>query len=49
MDIRFTKRELDIMGVLWTRGPSTVAEVREALEDDLVGVTRLVGHSFRMI
>ncbi len=35
MEIRFTKRELDIMGVLWTHGPSTVAEVREALEDDL--------------
>ena len=35
MEIRFTKRELDIMGALWTQGPSTVAEVREALEDDL--------------
>ncbi len=35
MEIRFTPRELDIMGVLWTDGPSTVAEVREALEDDL--------------
>ncbi len=35
MEIRFTKRELDIMGVLWTRGPSTVTEVGEALEDDL--------------
>ncbi len=35
MEIRFTKRELDIMGVLWRHGPSTVAEVREALEDDL--------------
>ncbi len=35
MEIHFTKRELDIMGVLWTHGPSTVAEVREALEDDL--------------
>jgi len=34
-EIRFTDRELDIMGVLWTRGPSTVAEVQEALEDDL--------------
>ena len=27
MDIRFTPRELDIMGVLWDRGPSTVSEV----------------------
>lgn len=35
MEIRFTPRELDIMGVLWSRGPSTVAEVREALDDDL--------------
>ena len=35
MEIRFTKRELDIMGALWTQGPSTVGEVREALEDDL--------------
>jgi predicted transcriptional regulator len=34
-DFRFTDRELDIMGVLWSRGPSTVAEVQEALEDDL--------------
>jgi len=35
MEIRFTQRELDIMGVLWNRGPSTVAEVQEALEDEL--------------
>ena len=35
MEIRFTRRELDIMDVLWTHGPSTVAVVREALEDDL--------------
>lgn len=35
MDIRFTERELDIMAVLWTRGPSTVAEVQQALEDQL--------------
>jgi predicted transcriptional regulator len=31
----FTDRELDIMAVLWERGPSTVAEVRERLSDDL--------------
>ncbi len=41
MEIRFTKRELDIMGVLWTHGPSTVTEVREALEDDLAHNTVL--------
>src|SRR5512134_1703145 len=35
MEIRFTERELDIMAVLWSRGPSTVAEVQEALEDEL--------------
>ena len=31
----FTDRELDVMAVLWSRGPSTVAEVRERLSDDL--------------
>ncbi len=35
MEIQFTERESDIMAVLWERGPSTVAEVREALEDAL--------------
>lgn len=35
MSIRFTPRELDIMAVLWKRGPCTVAEIREALADDL--------------
>lgn len=35
MEIRFTERELDIMGVLWSRGPSTVGEVLEALEDEV--------------
>lgn len=33
--VRFTDRELDIMRVLWDRGPGTVAQVREALPDDL--------------
>jgi BlaI family penicillinase repressor len=31
----FTQRELDIMGVLWEHGPSTVAEVRARLADPL--------------
>ena len=31
MEISFTDSEADIMGVLWRRGPSTVAEVREEL------------------
>lgn len=35
MEIQFTDREVDIMEVLWERGPSLVAEVREALPDPL--------------
>lgn len=31
MSVAFTERELDLMAVLWDRGPSTAAEVREAL------------------
>jgi BlaI family transcriptional regulator, penicillinase repressor len=41
MEISFTDRELDVMTVLWERGPSTVAEVREALEDELAYTTVL--------
>lgn len=41
MEVRFTPRELDIMDVLWSRGPSTVAEVQAALEDDLAYTTVL--------
>ena len=41
MDIIFTERELDIMAVLWERGPSTVAEVRAALLDRLAYTTVL--------
>jgi BlaI family transcriptional regulator, penicillinase repressor len=37
----FTDRELDIMAILWHRGPSTVAEVRERLSDDLAHNTVL--------
>ena len=37
----FTDRELDVMAVLWDRGPSTVAEVRENLEDPLAYTTVL--------
>jgi BlaI family transcriptional regulator, penicillinase repressor len=37
----FTERELDIMAILWHRGPSTVAEVRERLSDDLAHNTVL--------
>lgn len=41
MEIRFTARELDIMTVLWERGPSTVAEVQETLSDELAYTTVL--------
>lgn len=41
MDIYFTDREADIMQVLWQRGPSTVAEVREGLSDELAYTTVL--------
>ncbi len=40
-DISFTDRELDVMAVLWQRGPSTVAEVRELLADPLAYTTVL--------
>lgn len=41
MDVQFTDRELDVMRVLWDRGPSTVAEVQESLADDLAYTTVL--------
>lgn len=41
MDIAFTDRELDVMDVLWERGPSTVAEVQESLVDELAYTTVL--------
>ena len=41
MDIQFTDRELDIMDVLWEQGAATVAEVRDALTDDLAYTTVL--------
>jgi predicted transcriptional regulator len=41
MEIQFTDRELDVMGVLWERGAATVAEVQEALPDELAYTTVL--------
>ena len=41
MEISFTDRELDVMGVLWDRGGGTVAEVRERLADELAYTTVL--------
>src|SRR3977135_1148142 len=41
MDIQFTDREIDVMDVLWGRGPSLVGDVRAALKDDLAYTTVL--------
>lgn len=41
MEINFTERELDVMGVLWDAGDATVAEVRERLPDELAYTTVL--------
>lgn len=41
MNIRFTARELDVITVLWDLGPSTVAEVQNALDDELAYTTVL--------
>src|SRR5262249_29918532 len=41
MDIQFTDREIDVMDVLWERGPSLVGEVRDALKDALAYTTVL--------
>jgi predicted transcriptional regulator len=41
MDIQFTDREIDVMAVLWERGPSLVGDVRAALKDDLAYTTVL--------
>ncbi len=34
-DLHFPPRELAVMGILWRLGSATVAEVRDALEEDL--------------
>lgn len=41
MEISFTDRELDVMGVLWDLGSASVAEVRDRLHDDLAYTTVL--------
>ncbi len=41
MRVVLTDREAEFMEVLWERGPSTVAEVREHLSDDLAYTTVL--------
>jgi BlaI family transcriptional regulator, penicillinase repressor len=35
MEISFTERELDVITVLWDHGPSTAAEVRAHMGEDL--------------
>lgn len=41
MDLTFTRRELDVMAILWDLGSATVAEVRDRLDDDLAYTTVL--------
>jgi BlaI family penicillinase repressor len=41
MEINLTDREASLMEVLWEQGPSTVAEVRECLADELAYTTVL--------
>ena len=41
MDIVLADREAEIMEVLWDHGPSTVAEVRDRVPDDLAYTTVL--------
>lgn len=41
MDVAFTERELDVMGVLWEHGPATVAEVQDRMPDVLAYTTVL--------
>ena len=35
MSTRLTRRELDLMSILWERGSGTVAEILEELDDDI--------------
>ena len=41
MQVTFTDRELDVMAVLWAEGASTVADVRDRLDDPLAYTTVL--------
>jgi predicted transcriptional regulator len=43
-DLHLTKRELDIMGVLWERGEATVTEVRDRVDPDLAytGISSMI-------
>jgi BlaI family penicillinase repressor len=39
--VQLTRRELDVMAVIWDKGSATVAEVRDGLRDDLAYPTVL--------
>jgi BlaI family penicillinase repressor len=41
MSVTLSNREAEIMAVLWEQGPSTVAEVKQKLSDDLAYTTVL--------
>lgn len=41
MSVHLTRRELDVMAVIWERGSATVAEVKAGLADDLAYPTVL--------
>ncbi|MHB1864448.1 MAG: BlaI/MecI/CopY family transcriptional regulator [Gemmatimonadaceae bacterium] len=41
MTVHLTRRELDVMSVLWQRGSATVAEARNGIADDLAYPTVL--------
>jgi predicted transcriptional regulator len=43
-DLHLTKRELDIMGVLWELGEATVTEVRDRVDPDLAytGISSMI-------
>jgi len=41
MAVHLTRRELDVMAVIWERGSATVAEVKAGLADDLAYPTVL--------
>lgn len=41
MSVHLTRRELDVMSVIWERGSATVAEVKAGIADDLAYPTVL--------
>ncbi len=41
MPVQLTRRELDVMAVLWKRGSATVAEARDGIADELAYPTVL--------